>query len=588
MFTIDDLWLIMNYLNDGSVDINLSELTQTLATSEKELVITFFEEILDQSVFSSVDYNRLRSFIIDWYSSHRTISTTQKNASDVHTLPNTHLSELFKSFGFPIGLNLVPLTAKANFFLDLVTLLKKKGTPETLISVLDYYGFSDSDLIEYWVERDTYSNFVFKGQSVRQATSGSTVLLDTDVPFTNMTQNDPHWLINESQLTNLVNNNHINLPSKSPYFSLSSIFYLHKLNSSLSIMSRIVQDQYDRYQSGLPLPQNIPIKNLGINASLLEAYLAATYAYEEIFGSLSSTASLWFCCYDGTVNYTGDPPIPTNLDNIAQEYEDLINIVPVDRADRDSRIATYLDDWARLTSTNFLGSAPKTAKDILTIINPTLKDTCDHWIGSGDEEYLITYLIGTLDDWIRLNIDSKSPSLVITLIGLSFRDDINKIINFFKPYRARLVFIDTSYAIQNRLLESVLLDEIINQQINTTFTDSTAIITDELNMNVYMDFLDNAYYECVGQHIPFYDSGGVYDQLPAWCEYITVALQQILGSSTTELVDVFDDLQVTEFANLGNEYVRGASGPAMYDIGNRYDTPVQAPACEDHIEITVI
>ena len=100
MFTIDDLWRIMKYLKDGTTDPKLSELTTILATSEKELTTSFFEQILDQPTFNSDDYIRLKAMFIDWYSSHKTISTTQKYASDVHQLPNEHLSELLKVLDF--------------------------------------------------------------------------------------------------------------------------------------------------------------------------------------------------------------------------------------------------------------------------------------------------------------------------------------------------------------------------------------------------------------------------------------------------------------------------------------------------------
>ena len=100
MFTIDDLWNLIKYFEQGTSDSSLSELTTTLATSEKITVIELFERVLDQNTFSSDDYRRLRNMIIDWYTTHKTIATTQKFASDVHQMPNDHLSELFKSFGF--------------------------------------------------------------------------------------------------------------------------------------------------------------------------------------------------------------------------------------------------------------------------------------------------------------------------------------------------------------------------------------------------------------------------------------------------------------------------------------------------------
>ena len=470
MLTIDDLWRIMKYLKDGTTDPNLSELTTTLATSEKEIVIQYFEQIIDQDTFKTDDMKRLREMLIDWYSSHKTIATTQRYSSDVHQIPNQQLSELFRSFGFPYGLNLVPLTTKANFFLDLVNFYKKKGTPETLVDVLDYYGFSDTDLIEYWLQKDEYGNLIFRGESVRLAASGSTLLLDSDVPFEKLTDGDPHWLQSKDKIESLLQTNKINLPSKSPYYSLSSIFSLYNITISLSILFRIVEDQYDRFMSGLELPYNTPIKNLGTVVPILHVYIATIYTFEKMFGYGVFTNFTNYNCYDGDVEYLGTPPVPYNLSNITKIYEDLISR-PISRDDRTTRIQTIVDDWSRPMSQNFLNSI-NASEPLLDALNPEFKTIIDTWFDTGDESFLITYLIGTLDNWIRLNIDSKSPSLVITMLGLGFRKELYDILNFFKPYRARLAFMDTAFSFKNPLTESILLDEKVLTEIGSFYHDS--------------------------------------------------------------------------------------------------------------------
>jgi len=470
VFTIDDLWRIMEYLKDGTTDSRLSELTTTLATSEKEITTTFFEQVLDQETFNSEDYRRLRAMLIDLYSSHKTIATTQKYASDVHQLPDKHLSELFKSFGFPHGLDLVPLTSKANFFLDLVNFYKKKGTPETLVDVLDYYGFSDTDLVEYWLQKDEFGNIIFKGESVRTAATGSTLLLDSNVSFEKMTSSDPHWFQSKLDIENLLLTNKINLPSKSPYYSLSSIFSLFTITISLTILFRVVQDQYDRYLLDQELPYNVQVKNLGMLLPILHVYVGAVYAFEKMFGNSTATSFTNYGCYNGIVEYQGNPPIALHLSDLVDEYEQLITR-PSSRLDRDTRLATLLSDWSRPLSNNFLNSI-KASEPLLQTMNPEFKAVIDSWFNVGDQSYLVSYLIGTLDNWIRLNINSKAPSLVITMLGLGFREELDSIINFFKPYRARIAFMDTAFAIQNPLEESVILDEWLMTSIEGFYHDA--------------------------------------------------------------------------------------------------------------------
>jgi hypothetical protein len=470
VFTIDDLWRIMHYLKDGTTDPNLSELTTTLATSEKELVTKYFEQIIDQNTMTTNDMKRLRQMIIDWYTSHRTIATTQRHSSDIHQMPNNQLSELFRSFGFEHGLNLVPLTTKANFFLDLVNFYKKKGTPETLVDVLDYYGFSDTDLIEYWLQKDQYNNLVFRGESVRLAASGSTLLLETDVPFEKMTGSDPHWIQTAGSIESLIQTNKISLPSKSPYYSLSSIFALYNITISLSILFRVVEDQYDRFMLGLELPENTAVKNLGVLLPILHVFVATCYTFQRLFGDGIISTFTRYGCYDGVIDYQGDPPVPLDLSNITEIYEELISR-PISRDDRTARIQSIVDDWSRPMSQNFLNSIGS-AESLLDAMNPEFKETIDSWFDTGDESYLITYMIGTLDNWIRLNVDSKSPSLVITMLGLGFRKELYEILNFFKPYRARLAFMDTAFSFKNPLTESVMLDEWMLTQIGSYYHDS--------------------------------------------------------------------------------------------------------------------
>lgn len=579
MFTIDDLWRIMKYLKDGTTDPNLSELTTTLATSEKEITNTYFDQIIDQPTFTSNDYRMLRQMIIDWYASHKTIATTQKNVSDVHQLPNDHLSELFKSFGFPIGLDLVPLTSKANFFLDLLNFYKKKGTPETLVDVLDYYGFSDTDLIEYWLQKDAYGNLIFRGESVRLAATGSTLLLDSDVSYEKITSTDPHWFQTKDQILEMVGNKKVNLPSKTPYFSLSSIFSLYTINISLSILFRVVEDQHERYILGLELPENVLVKNLGLILPILHVYVGTIYAYERMFGPGVETNYDQYNCYNGPLTYsTDDPPIPQNLSDITTEYETLIS-TPTSRSDRDAKLIQLIDDWSRPLSSTFLNSI-NAAAPLLENLNPDFKDVIDSWFDTDNQSYLITYLIGTLDNWIRLNIDSKSPSLVITMLGIGFRDELANIINFFKPYRARLAFMDTAFSIKNPLTESVLLDDWLKTQIEQSHRD----VIRPLNFNG-----DPCNYEFFGGSGPappvpvpipegyagyyskfLWDLGGIFDAPPLdqmdedYMERFNKYLQSLLIGSICDRVITRIELNFKEI--LGVSFPRG-----NYDSGDFYD-----------------
>lgn len=590
MFTPDDFWRIFRVLKDSTdVDPKLDPNTKILAESEQQTSKQFFLNTLDQTAHLTDDYKRLRDFFVDWYASHKTITSTQKSITDVYSLPSDHVSELIRSFGFTYGLNLVPLTNKVNMFLDLVNLYKKKGTPEAMADILDYYGFSDADIIEYWLVKDQFGNLVFRGHNVRRSSSGSTALIDEDVAYNTMTEFDPHWLLTEAQIHSLFASNKINLPSKSPFFSLSSVFAMRKLSSAVAIMSRIVQDEYQRYfVNGLPLSQNLQIRGLGWSASLLEVYLAAIYCFEKLFGTMSGSSDLNYLCYNGTVEYSlDDPPTPINLDTLVTEYESLVADPPVDRAERDTRLAQLESDWTRDLSTNIFDSSAYVSATLLNTINPALKAECDSWFVQNQEDFLISYLIGTLDNWTRTQIDTQTPSLVVTVLGFGFREEVGKIIEFFKPYRARLAFLDTAYAIRNPLTESIRIEDggIEETHIEQTHIDILNIY-DDFFTDIYMSFIDTVTsMDCAAYAHVGYDQGGYYDDALMFCDLFEVSVGEVFDG--LDNVDVSDNV-VIGFPMEFNDLLRSYKQPPQMDSGYNYDQPIQGSMIDDRDHVVIV
>jgi len=296
MFTLANFWQILNFL-DGTSTLSLDSNTRILAPSEQGVAKNLFENTIDQIVFASDDYKRLKDFLVNWYASHRTIITTQKQANDIFSLPEDQLDELLHSFGFTFATTPLSFLTKANFFLDLVNLYKVKGTPQTLIDVLQYYGLSDIDLAEYWLEKNSGGDLIFRSE--RYLPPGVLDIAFANIDFDIMTRDDPHWRLGESQILRLVDINKIALPSKSPYFSIRPRYNLTLLKTILSIVQRHVQDDYDTYSSGGTLSRDIKLTEVNIYASFLELYLSCDYVFNEIYDHTDSTDDRFYC-YDGT------------------------------------------------------------------------------------------------------------------------------------------------------------------------------------------------------------------------------------------------------------------------------------------------
>ena len=143
MINLDDLWKVWNLLKGETVD-DLSKSLEAIAKSEQAKSNTFFNTTLDQFAFSSDDYTRLKTFVVDWYASLKSLITTQSQSSDPFSLPDEHLNELFRSFGYPYPTELSVQsndinTTKVNFFLDLVNLYKIKEDSLMIWHLVGYY-----------------------------------------------------------------------------------------------------------------------------------------------------------------------------------------------------------------------------------------------------------------------------------------------------------------------------------------------------------------------------------------------------------------------------------------------------------------
>ena len=452
-------WEILAEIQGESTD--LTEALKALAKSDQATAQNLMDVVVDQLAYNSPDWQRIKNFLRDWYASHRTMTTYQAGISDPHQYPNDQLDELFRSFGYNYSTILKNPTTneipqgKVNFFLDLVNLYKRKGTPQALIDVLQYYGITDVDVYELQLqfeerEAKDLNDLIFKGK-VAAGTSGdkSPIYL----PFTFLTDRDPHWLQTEAQIRQLYTQNKINFPSTSPYFSVKPIFNEEATDAATGILSRRVQDQYDTWDSaGRPdegliavLPQDAVISILGMTSSMLTVYLSCIYTFNKSF-SVGETAPR-FICYDGT-----------NIDSvdIMEEFRDLTDTKIFTRDEWKARWIEYLDTFSRVLPSNFLQTY-NDAGDYLAILNPSVKTQLDGL--AADNITVLGTLLRDLGEWVRNNISYGFINMSYILFGLdSFFAELSEVINFWKPYRARLVPLET-IQFTNRLFNSIIIDD---------------------------------------------------------------------------------------------------------------------------------
>lgn len=506
--TIDDFWQILEEIQGESTD--LTDAIKSIAKNEKTVSERLFTNIIDQIAYNSRDYERIRSFLRDWYAAHRSVTSFQANISDVYQMPNDQLDDLFQSFGYdystgirdPISNN--PSLNKINFFLDLINLYKIKGSPKALVDVLQYYGIVDVDLYEMSLQFEdrpdkVSDDLIFKGKVISGTTGDKSPIY---LPFDLLTQGDPHWLQTESQIKTLYNQNIINFPSQSPYFTLKPMFDEEATDAATGILQRCVQDQHDIWEgAGFPpedtnpvLPQDAIISITGDQCSLLTIYLASIYIFNKQY-TVGAPATR-FVCYDGTNTTAAD---------IIDEFRDITQ-KPSDRIDQKSRLAEYLDVFTRAISENFLQSQDD-AGNILAVLNPTVKSNLDGL--ATDINTILGTLLKDLGEWVRSNISYGFINISYILFGMdSLFSQLQDVIEFFKPYRARIIPLEM-LQLRNRLFNSIIVEDSFETTADVNLHDfligdSIPCCTDSTCSELLSP---REYYDCGAEH----DAGAVVD-----------------------------------------------------------------------------
>jgi hypothetical protein len=518
---LDLFWEILSEIQGNTTD--LTEAMKAIAKSDQGTAQQLMDIVVDQIAYNSPDWQRVKNLLRDWYASHRTVTSYQANISDPYQLPNDQLDELFRSFGYKLSSILKNPTnnelppGKVNFFLDLVNLYKRKGTPQSLVDVLRYYGITQVDVYELqlqYEERLTkdLNDFIFKGKLAAGTTGDDSPIY---LPFNFLTDRDPHWFQTEDQIRHLITQNKINFPSTSPYFSVKPMFDEEAMDAATGIISRRVQDQYAIWNNaGRPkedlitvLPQDVVITILGQTSSMLTLYLSVIYTFNKEYHVGADATS--FICYDGT---------NTDSFDIIDEFNALTNQKILTRAEWNTRWLQYNDIFSRPIESNFLQNALHPGQ-FLELLNPTIKNQLDSL--ATDNVTVLGTLLRDLGEWVRSNISYGFINMSYILFGLdSLFAQLSSVIDFWKPYRARLVPLET-IQFRNRLFNSVIVEDQltlgINQEIHDFITgdshpcctdqgidSSTPICIDSTSTNLYYS---RETYDCGSWH----DIGAVTD-----------------------------------------------------------------------------
>lgn len=473
MFKINDFWKIFEYLytskqdqrvNDNFDLDSLDKNIKSIALSEYSKSNKLFENTIDQIPFSSSDYSRLRSFLINWYAVNKTLVKLQNESLDLFSTTNENLDELFKSFGFNYSYSIRDFETKVNFFLDLVNIYKIKGTPTALRRVLSYYGMTDIVLLEYFLQYDKENNLIFKPRpSVGDLNFKNLDLELSPLYFEDLTSLDPHWFQSKSDINQLFQQNKINLPSKTPYFGIRPIYEFKSIEPVLAYFHRIIYDNIKLFKTdNITQERDIFVDKLNMMVSITELYLGAIYCFNKAYGY--STA----LDHNYIINNTD---ITDDYSEFKDVYKNILSNIN-NREDIPGRLEDYYDKLTRPLSDFFLENIDSSIK-LLKLMNKEFHDEIIVWETSGRLNELTPYLINSLNTWLEDNIDVSFPDLTVLTLGFDGLLDTKDIIDFFTPKRARFLTLDILYKFESRVFDTLLFntDNFLVSEIVNTFRE---------------------------------------------------------------------------------------------------------------------
>lgn len=298
---IDKLLALNNSLtlSADSLEAN-DQLTIQTSLNGRNNASSYFNSVLKQVPFNTYDYNKLLLFLIDWYSANRTILNLTAQANDPFTLTSEDLDLAIAGFGAEIFNEKIIRDKKVRAILltSLCNLYKIKGSAASILRALQFIGFSNLTLREWWVARNPKDKndlqlegkVVSKGQYFDEV-RGQWKLVDENVNTTETLTwksfelrlaeiGEPHWMYKREEILSVDNdpNTKMKLPSITPYYSIIFNSNVEKINQILSVLERMISLEFCKYLFNTPYMYTTTIENYGDVVSILELWLAFNYA----------------------------------------------------------------------------------------------------------------------------------------------------------------------------------------------------------------------------------------------------------------------------------------------------------------------
>jgi len=412
----------------------------SLLISSRSKCEKYFEEVVDQPIYMTNDYLRLRKFLVHWYSAYNCSMKEEQQVSDIEMIDR---GLLLQSLGYKLHSEHNEIHQKT-LCTELSDMYAQKGTPLVAAKVLSLLDISNFTMFEYWLQRDDSDNaLVFTPIPIDDISynTGFNLGARPVKPYNSVVDDDPHWYTTETDIETAEAENQMGLPSMTPYIGIiSANDWVKDSRMVMAWVNRHVTNTYDKFLnlSGYDLEEDRKYYFYMIagNISILELYLAIGYTYNELYGRTNINARNNI---DEMVpHYNGDDDVLLSEVQYITEHNHVFKRT-YDRDERESLLQKSKDDWHTLNPITKWTHAESAI--VLQDVNPELKSLCDNMLASGQGFEFLKDLLTVLDYYVKHDLGLTSYTSLFMLYDplQENRDSLDKVFNFFKPYPTRLI-----------------------------------------------------------------------------------------------------------------------------------------------------
>ena len=254
-------------------------------------VLKFVKDNIYERLYTSDAYDGLMYALVDIYSVMYTIIDLRANITDISIQPDQIIDAYLESFGFQ-GAELFNYIQKREICKVIYWYLRRKGTPQLIIKILNTLGFSYFFISEFQlceVNGITSNSYQYSSRLIYEDNNGSSGIgfySDTSYTYNEVKEYDPLNIKTDLELSN---DDLISFPSQSSYYQMGIAVTYPELERKISSFTyAIIKKTYHDQEMGEDVFTST-ITDYNKHVSFISLILGYTDIMGEYFGIYDNT-----------------------------------------------------------------------------------------------------------------------------------------------------------------------------------------------------------------------------------------------------------------------------------------------------------